>query len=174
MQAEAPHISDRFDAILHSVTRASAFLATLGLIAILLMYWIEIFSRYFLNSPTSWAGDMTAFTLCAAIFLMMPEITRTGGHVAVTLLTDLLPVRAGTAARRAIALTGAIVCAFAAYISLGANLNQYFGEIATVSTIAVPKWMISGFITYGLALSALEFLNQGLGRRGFAAVSSIG
>lgn len=163
-----------FNAAFDRLVSACAWLATAMLIAILLMYWIEIFSRYFMNSPTSWASDMTAFTLCAAIFLMMPEITRSGGHVAVTLLTDMLPGRSGVLARCAIACAGAFACAFAAWISFGANLEQYFGEIATVSTIAVPKYWISGFITFGLLVSGVEFLRQGLGVRAFSAASSIG
>ncbi len=165
------HVLHRF---LDGLISLSAQLATAALIAVLLMYWFEIFSRYFLNAPTAWASDMTAFTLCAAIFLMMPEITRTGGHVAVTLLTDLLPQASGAVVRRLIALTGACVCCVAAYISLESNISQFVDDITTVSTIAVPKWMISAFITYGLTLSAIEFLRQGLGARQFATASSIG
>ena len=80
-----------YERALDAVIEASAIVATIGLGAIVVMYCIEIFSRYFLNAPTTWANDFIVFTLCAAIFVMMPEITRSGGHVAVTLLTDLMP-----------------------------------------------------------------------------------
>ncbi|MBM3606917.1 MAG: TRAP transporter small permease [Alphaproteobacteria bacterium] len=159
---------------LDRIITAGSWLATAALVGVLLMYWIEIFLRYFMNAPTSWASDFTAFTLCAAIFLMMPEITRTGGHVAVTLLTDLLPQGPAIFAKRLIALAGAFACLFAAYISLLSNISQFTGDISTVSTIAVPKWWISSFITFGLAVSALEFLRQGFGARQFSAATSIG
>lgn len=138
------------------------------------MYSIEIFARYFLNAPTTWANDYIVFTLCAAIFLMMPEITRSGGHVAVTLLTDMLPEGSRNTARRIIAAAGVFVCAFAAYISLEANINQYVNDLQTVTTIQAPKWMITVFITYGLSVSALEFLRQALSSEPPASATSIG
>lgn len=153
---------------------ASAIVATIGLGGIVVMYCIEIFSRYFLNAPTTWANDYIVFTLCAAIFLMMPEITRSGGHVAVTLLTDMLPDRARQHARRILAFVGCGVCVVAAYISLQSNINQYVQDLQTVTTIQAPKWMITGFITYGLAVSALEFLRQALSAEPPASATSIG
>ena len=138
------------------------------------MYSIEIFSRYFLNAPTTWANDFIVFTLCASIFLMMPEITRSGGHVAVTLLTDLLPGGARNNARRVLAFAGFCVCAFAAYISWQANVNQYINDLQTVTTIQAPKWLITGFITYGLGVSALEFLRQSVSAEPPASATTIG
>jgi C4-dicarboxylate transporter, DctQ subunit len=152
----------------------SAVLATIGLGAIVIMYSIEIFSRYFLNAPTTWANDFIVFTLCASIFLMMPEITRSGGHVAVTLFTDLLPEAARNTARRLLVFTGFGVCAFAAWISLEANLNQYINDLQTVTTIQAPKWMITMFVTYGLAVSALEFLRQAMSTAPPGSATAIG
>lgn len=163
-----------FGRLLDLLIEASAIAATAGLAAIVVMYSIEIFSRYFLNAPTTWANDFIVFTLCASIFLMMPEITRSGGHVAVTLLTDLLPVRLRLAARRLLALIGCGVCLFAAYISLQANINQYVNDLQTVTTIQAPKWMVTVFITYGLLVSAMELLRQGLWVEPPASATSIG
>ena len=163
-----------YDRVLNILVEISAIVATLGLAAIVVMYSIEIFSRYFLNAPTTWANDLIVFTLCASIFLMMPEITRSGGHVAVTLLTDSLPHEAQHTARRIITFFGFGVCLFAAYISLQANLEQYFEGLETVTTITTPKWLITMFITYGLFVSALEFLHQTLVGKPVASATVIG
>lgn len=149
-----------YNRLLNLLIEISAIIATIGLGAIVVMYSIEIFSRYFLNAPTTWASDFIVFTLCASIFMMMPEITRSGGHVAVTLLTDLLPERGKLHVRRALAFAGFCVCLFAAYISLQENVRQYVDDLTTITTITAPKWMITVFITYGLGVSALEFLRQ--------------
>ena len=169
-EAESP----AYARLLEKLTAFSAVVATIGLGAIVVMYCIEIFSRYFLNAPTTWANDYIVFTLCASIFLMMPEITRNGGHVAVTLLTDMLPEGARNTARRILAFTGCLVCVFACYISLQANINQYVNDLQTVTTIQAPKWMITVFITFGLGVSALEFLRQALSSRPPASAASIG
>ena len=163
-----------YDRVLDMLIEFSATIATLGLAAIVVMYSIEIFSRYFLNAPTTWANDFIVFTLCASIFLMMPEITRSGGHVAVTLLTDSLPVAAQNGARRILTLFGSGVCLFAAYISLQANLEQYFQGLETVTTITTPKWLITMYITYGLFVSALEFLRQTIAGKPAASATLIG
>lgn len=163
-----------FAKVLHGLIETSAILATIGLGAIVVMYSIEIFSRYFLNAPTTWANDFIVFTLCASIFLMMPEITRTGGHVAVTLVTDILPENARGNARRVLALIGFAVCLFAAWISLQANVRQYVSGLTTVTTITAPKWMITVFITYGLGVSALEFLRQAFTARPPSSATTIG
>lgn len=164
----------RFNRILDGLIEGSAIAGTVGLAAIVVMYSVEIFSRYFLNAPTTWANDFIVFTLCAAIFLMMPEITRSGGHVAVTLLTDMLPAGARNSARRILAFTGSLVCFFATYISLQSNITQYVNDLQTVTTITAPKWAITGFITYGLFVSALEFLRQSISAEPPASATSIG
>jgi C4-dicarboxylate transporter DctQ subunit len=163
-----------YDRLLNGLIEFSAIFATIGLAAIVIMYSIEIFSRYFLNAPTTWASDFIVFTLCASIFMMMPEITRSGGHVAVTLLTDLLPVGGRMTARRVIAFTGFCVCTFAAYISLQENIRQYVEGLTTITTITTPKWMITIFITYGLAVSALEFLRQTISAEPPSSAATIG
>jgi len=163
-----------YDRALDGVIGLCAILATVGLGSIVVMYCIEIFARYFLNAPTIWANDFIVFVLCISIFLMMPEITRSGGHVAVTLLIDNLPRRAQPTARRIIAVVGAAVCLAAAYISLDSNVTQYTQDLRTVTTIAAPKWAITAFITFGLALSALAFLRQALAGEPPANAATIG
>jgi len=163
-----------YDRLLNGLIELSAVFATLGLGAIVVMYSIEIFSRYFLNAPTTWASDFIVFTLCVSIFMMMPEITRSGGHVAVTLLTDLLPPGGRAVSRRLLALVGFCVCVFATYISLQENVRQYVEGLTTVTTITTPKWMITIFITYGLAVSALEFFRQALSTTPPSSASVIG
>lgn len=158
--ASDAHAPAWYHRLLNGLIEFSAIIATAGLGAIVVMYSIEIFSRYFLNAPTTWASDFIVFTLCASIFMMMPEITRSGGHVAVTLFTDLLPARPRIFAQRTLTFVGFCVCLFAGYISLQENVRQYVENLTTITTITAPKWMITIFITYGLGVSALEFLRQ--------------
>ena len=98
-------------------------------------------------------------TLCARrFFLALPKVTKDRGHIAVTILVDQLPARANRYIQAIIGLIGFACLAFAAYVSLQENWRQYSKNIETLAIVPIPQWWVSGFITFGLALSALYML----------------
>ena len=62
----------------------------LALAVIVVSFCYEVVSRYFFNAPTIWASPFASYGLCAAIFLAMPELTRTSSHIALNFLNDAL------------------------------------------------------------------------------------
>lgn len=133
----------------------------LGLIVAIYAY--EVMSRYLFWAPTLWASDFVSFLLLISVFTTAPWLTREGGHVAVTIVPDLLPkwhdllIRAGF-------FVAAAVCLWAGWICLGENIYLYGRGTSTLTTIRIPKWILSAFITYGLVNSGLYFLRLGFGR----------
>ena len=92
---------------LDRIFRLAFALGAIALTAIVACYACEVVMRYFFNAPTRWASDTVSFLLLASVFLVAPWLTRENGHVAVTLLPDLLPekwarlaIRLGYARRR--------------------------------------------------------------------------
>ena len=144
--------------IIDFITKGGAALASLCLAAIVLIYCYEVAARYAFDAPTTWASDVVAFGLCLSVFLMVPEVTRTGAHVAITIVLDQLPHKYLVIARWLIAIVACGACLTAAWASGQENMRQFTYTITTLSTMAIPKWWISGFISYGLLLSALQFL----------------
>ena len=67
-----------------ALTHWSLVAATVLLGAIFLTYCLEVVLRYLLNSPTSWSGEFISYGQCASVFLVMPMLTKVGGHVAIT------------------------------------------------------------------------------------------
>ncbi len=154
------HLLRRLSALHDAVTEASAALAGLGLILIVTFYVYEVVSRYMFNSPTAWVSDFVSYALCASVFLALPKVTRERGHVAVTILVDIMPDRIAGYVHAGISVIGFLCLAFAAFVSLQENLRQFEKNIETLAIIPIPQWWISSFITSGLLLSALYMLRQ--------------
>jgi TRAP-type C4-dicarboxylate transport system permease small subunit len=140
------------------LTQAAAVLAAFGLIGIVISYVYEVVTRYFFNAPTAWVSDFVSYALCASVFLALPKVTKDKGHVAVTILVDILPRKISDIMHTCISLIGFICLGFAAYVSLQENIRQFTKNIETLAIVPVPQWWISSFITFGLALSSLYFL----------------
>jgi len=142
------------------VTDLGFQLAKLCLGIILFSYSYEVVSRYFFNAPTWWADEAVSYSLCLGTFLMMPHVTRQKGHVAVTFLLEMLPVRQAKAAYWVLYLIGFLVCAAAFWINLDENLRQIARDIHLMKVKPIPKYWISVFLTFGFGMSALHFLRM--------------
>lgn len=148
-------------ATLHDgVTRAGYLGGVAALSLITICYTYEVAARYFFSAPTTWASDLVGYSLCAGVFLMMPHVTATRAHVAVTVLVDVVPPGVARLMHGFINLIGFGFCMFAASISFDENVRQMARGILTLGTDPIPKWWVSSFITFGLSVSALHFLRH--------------
>ncbi len=151
---------ERLCAAQDALTKAAAVLAAVGLILITVFYVYEVVTRYVFNSPTAWVSDFVSYMLCALVFLALPKVTQEKGHVAVTIMVDIMPEKVHGYVNAVISLIGFACLSFAALISLQENLRQIDKNIVTLATVSIPQWWVSSFITFGLALSALYMLRQ--------------
>lgn len=146
------------------VTRAGFLLGGVTLCGIVLCFWLEVIARYFFNSPTLWSGAMVAYLLCLSISLATPELARTHGHIAIT----VLPERLGPAARavydRLLALVTGAVCAVAGWICVQESLRQFHYHTTTAMGLDIPKVWVSSFIAYAMISAALYFLRHAFSR----------
>lgn len=140
-----------------ALTWGGFILGVTSLGAIVAIYAFEVISRYAFGAPTMWASDFVSFLLLISVFATAPWLTRDGGHVAVTILPDLLPP-----VRDAMLKTGYLmaagVCLWAGWICLGENMHLFERGTSTLTTIRIPKWILSAFITYGFANTGLYFI----------------
>ena len=132
----------------------------LGLIVCI--YAFEVTSRYAFGAPTLWASDFVSFLLLILVFTTAPWLTKERGHVAVTIIPDLFP-RAQEKILRAGFLAAAGVCLWASWICLGENIYLFERGTQTLTTVRIPKWILSAFITYGLLNTGLYFLRLAFG-----------
>lgn len=142
------------------VTRFGFLLSAFALAMILLTYWFEVVARYFFGAPTLWGTSIIAYSLSAAICLATPELARTGGHVAITILKDNLPDRVQVLLTRFVALFSTAVAMTVAYIVWTTMIQQAQSGTSTAAWISIPRYWLTALIFYALAGAALHFLRH--------------
>ena len=141
-------------------TSLGAAIAKAALLLIGFAYCFEVVARYFFNSPTSWANESVSYFLCAMIFLMMPQLAKDKGHVAVTIILDSVSPRKQVYFRVLVALTSFVFCLIAAWFMLDETIRQFEKEIMVMAVNPIPKWWVSMVLPYGLLGAAFYFLRQ--------------
>jgi C4-dicarboxylate transporter, DctQ subunit len=134
--------------------------AALGLIVVIFAY--EVTMRYLFAAPTIWANDFVSFLLLVSVFLYLPWLTREGGNIAVTIIPDMMPARAGQIMLRTGLFVGGLACLWATQISFLETERLFLRNTMTLTTVRLPKWLFLALITYGLGNSGLYFLRLAL------------
>ena len=156
-----------------AVTALGGHLGKLCLVIIVFAYCYEVVARYFFGAPTWWANELVSYALCIGCFLLMPEVTRSKGHVAVSVIVDMLPRERTAGLTRALHLCAFVTCGVATWISLDENIRQVVQDVHLMKVHPIPQIYISAWITYGFASSAIYFLRMACDRSaGQAEISS--
>jgi C4-dicarboxylate transporter, DctQ subunit len=151
--------------ILDQVTRACFYVSAAALAGILFLIINEVVMRYFFNAPTTWSSDANQWLFALATILALPEITRTNGNVAITILLERMPQSRRETAAKILSLVSFVACMFAFYIAGTETWRQFSSGITTTWVRPIPKWWISVAIPLGFLLSSLQFLRLGLQKK---------
>jgi len=82
-------------AVLHDrVETVFLWLSYAALFAMTVLTTLDAFLRYFFNAPIDGVGELSdEFFMPAIVYFSIAHIFRTGGHVRITLFSDMLPKR---------------------------------------------------------------------------------
>ena len=142
------------------LTHAGFVIATVLLGVIFVEYCAEVVLRYLLNAPTSWGLELVSYSQCISVFLVMPLITKTGGHIAITILVERLRPRAAGILSWILYFMSFVICALGAWIAWSETFRQFVQDVQLMKVHPIPQWWISIFIGYGFGMSALHFLRH--------------
>lgn len=143
-----------------SLTRIGFAGAAVSVAVMVLTFWYEVASRYFLEAPTTWGYAVAEYALAPMIFLAMPEMSRRNGHIAISYLIDALSERYQSILRNILFLATTLVCLIAAWLTGEETWRQFQQGIETISAFPIPKWCVSVFAPYALLSSAVYFLRH--------------
>jgi TRAP-type mannitol/chloroaromatic compound transport system permease small subunit len=122
----------------------------------------EVFVRYVMDDPTSWAFDWS-YIMYGALFYMAGAYTLSrGGHVRADMFSRLLPIRV----QAGVELVLYIVFFFPGVLSLVysgwsyGNDSMRIHEMSINSPVGIPIWQIKMLIPVGGALVALQGLAE--------------
>ena len=143
-----------------SKTVGHAFAWCIVMLAIGTSY--EVFVRYLLNAPTSWAFDFS-YILYGGLFFMSGAYTLSrGGHVRADMFSRRWPIRV----QASIELFLYIVFFFPGVLSMSVAGWHYaydsfrIKEMSINSPIGIPIWQIKMMIPFGAALLSLQGLAE--------------
>ncbi len=131
--------------------------SALCLFGIMVIVFVDVFMRYFLNSPLSWSYDfISLYLMGAAFFFSLSETLRRNHHVAVDILFLRFSLRwrriaklaawAGTTAFFAIVLALAVRTAW----------QRWEGDNVVAGAIPWPTWVPAALAAFGFSLILLR------------------
>lgn len=142
------------------LSRVFAVLATLLLVAAMLVVCEMILMRYVFRAPTIWQTDFVVFSATAATFLGAPYVLLKKGHVGV----DFIELSLKPGPRRALKTLGAALgLAFCAVMLTASVINleeAWAGGWKHASVWAPPLWIPMSALPIGFGLLCLQYLAE--------------
>lgn len=137
-----------------------AFLAALGVIFMTLATVYDVFVRYFLNAPTTWATEICTYVLIATIFFGAAYTHLAGGNVRVKLILERLRPAAARDLGLGTAWLGLLYVAIAGWQSVLMVISDYQNGARIFSLLLTPSWMPKAPIAIGLCLLAAALVAE--------------
>lgn len=142
------------------LSRFFAVIATLLIIAAMLVVCQMILMRYVFTYPTIWQTDFVIFSATAAMFLGAPYVLMKGGHVGV----DVVEMMVGPRARHGLKIIGSLLGLTFCAIMLWAVWIQFHeawaGNWKHSSMWAPPLWIPLSALPLSFAMLCLQYVAQ--------------
>lgn len=138
----------------HFVT-INEWLVLLMLAAMAVIVFTNVALRYLTNFSLTWAEEVARYLMIWMTFLGAGLVLRSGGHVAITNLHDLVPDRAGRVLRMIVSML--LLGFFAGMAWFGHDYMSRMGRQLTPAT-RIPFYTIYAAMPVGFALLIVHFL----------------
>lgn len=143
-----------------ALSRAVAVVATLLLIAAMVVVCEMILIRYVFRAATIWQTDFVVFAATAAIFLGAPYVLLKGGHVGV----DFVEMMMSPPVRRVMKIVGALLglafCVVMLTASVISTHEAYEAGWKHSSMWAPRLWIPMSALPIGFGLLCLQYVAQ--------------
>lgn len=134
--------------------RVLAYIGGLSIMAMMFVNVADISMRYFFNRPLGSNVDITQMAMVVTVFSTLAYCGWTGGHVAVDILTELLPKSIILPLNVFGNFIGGVLVLGIAWQSLLAALD--YAETGEVSwTLLIPQWPFLVVVAIGSLLFSL-------------------
>jgi TRAP-type C4-dicarboxylate transport system permease small subunit len=117
------------------------------------LVFLQVFTRYVLNSSLSWTEEMASYLLIAVVFLGLSRAVRSGAHIRVEFFYRCVSAHV---ARILTAVANGLSLLFAAYASVLAWKVAQVAQGQRMSQFNVPRSAIYYAVMVGLALMAFR------------------
>lgn len=143
--------------ILSAIERVYVAVAAVFMAVVMFVVVGDVFCRYVLNSPFSWAYDLIGLYLMAGIFfLVLSPAYAERAHVGVDIVYQVMPRRARLAADVVTNLTGAVFFAVIARIGYDRFISAFLSGDVIAGSIPWPTWASYILVPIGAGMLALR------------------
>ncbi len=150
---------------LNVVNNVMAALSAVAIAAAGVVLTWEIAGRYFFSIPSDWQDELSVFLLVGATFGAAAWIQARRGHVAIDVLSHLLPPRADHVRRVLADALSFLFVVFFAWKSIALLQEALADGQTTPSAWGPPLWIPYGCMSVGMVLLAVQLALQVLGSR---------
>jgi TRAP-type C4-dicarboxylate transport system permease small subunit len=148
-----------FDRAISWLESAFETVTVILMLAIMVIVFTDVVSRYILNSPLTWAFDLIGLYLMAGVFfLSLSKTYAVNGHVGV----DILLQRASPKWRR---FAEIVTCAFSiplfglmAFVGAQRAYVSWINDETLSGLIAWPTWLSAALVPIGASLLVLRLI----------------
>lgn len=139
--------------VLSILSNIDFFVAGFSLAALIVLTFLGVIWRYFLNAPFTWLEEVQLACMVWIVFAGAGAAFRTGNHVAIEMVVDLLPVKLQKIVEIVITIVMVLVVGYLFYQTIG------FIEVFVKSGRSTNMLKIPYTLIYGIAiLSYIDML----------------
>ncbi|MCB1756691.1 MAG: TRAP transporter small permease [Gammaproteobacteria bacterium] len=152
--------------VVERLTRWADFLlmllASAALFALMLMTFSDVMMRSLFNAPIQVATELTRIFMAVLVFASLPVMMVRGGAISVDLLDPLFRAWRVERIQRGLidVFTGIILYWPVQRLWVLVERTQSYGEVTEF--LRLPQYLVLGFITFAVALTAVATLLKGL------------
>ena len=135
-----------------SLVRVLAVVAALGILAMALATAYDVSARYFFNSPTTWATEISTYLLIASVFFGAGYTHLSDGNVRIKMVLDRLTPSGARDLELVTAWLALVYAAVAGWQAILLILSDYQHGSRIFSLLLTPSWMPKTPIAIGLCV----------------------
>ena len=153
---------DRFDAGAARLTAFLALIASLTLLAMMLIICADVLTRNValpgVPRGIAWSNEISELMLYVIAMLSAPLLLRQGRHIRVDILLRVLPPKVAYGCEWVADIMGILCCAAMVWYGTVATANSFSSGAQSIKTLVMPEWWFLAPLPACFALLAIEFV----------------
>lgn len=133
--------------------------ASLLLFSMMILTFIDVIGRYFLNAPVPGGFEITELMLATLIFAALPLVTLSGEQITVDLFDSLIPASVQHFRDALISFVSALIL-FVLCSSMWEKANEMLGYGDTTAILSIPIYPLVYFMSVMLAFTGIVLLGM--------------
>lgn len=153
---------------LHFVTMALNLVATVWIVALLLMINLDVFSMNVVGRPIVGVKEAVGISIAGIVFLQLAETLRSGRHIRSDMFLSGVKAkrpRMGQLLEAVYSLTGAALMGFIVWYAIPIATTAYKSSyyVGTPGVFTLPTWPVLAVVVLGAVMTLLQFLVLAVG-----------